>query len=121
MRKLFLATLAGFSLAGSPVMAAVACQGVVTQTYMEPNGDTYVTWGSWNTRICNAAQNTSVDRGSGAGGPTTILPATCQSLISMFMTAKSQGKQVAVYVDKASCAFTGGMETPYPYYFFFLP
>lgn len=121
MKKLFTAMLAGLSLASSPALAAVACQGAVTQTYMEPNGDTYVTWGSWNTRICNSAYATSVDRGSGAGGPTAIQPATCQSLISMFMTAKAQGKQVAVYVDKASCTFTGGMETPYPFYFFFLP
>jgi hypothetical protein len=56
MNKLFATLLAGFSIAGSPALAAVACQGVITQTYMEPNGDTYVTWGSWNTRICNAAR-----------------------------------------------------------------
>lgn len=121
MKTLLTAMVASISLAGSPAMAAVGCQGAVTQTYMEPNGDTYVTWGSWNTRICNPSQTWTVDRGPGAGGSTTLTPAICQTLISMFMTAKSQGKQVTVYVDKTSCTFTGGFETPYPFYFYFLP
>jgi hypothetical protein len=121
MKKLFMTMFVSFPLAGSPAMAAVACQGVVTQTYMEPNGDTYVTWGTWNTRICNPGQSVNVDRGPNAGGGTTISPAACQSLTAMFMTAKSQGKQVQVFIDKTSCSFGGGYENPYPYYFFFLP
>lgn len=121
MKKLFIAVLASASLAASPALAAVGCQGVVTQTYMEPNGDTYVTWGSWNTRICNPGQTVTVDRGPLFGGGTTITPAGCQSLISMFMTAKAQGRQAAVYIDKSSCTFNGGYENPYPYFFYFLP
>lgn len=103
----------------SPAWAASACQGVVTQVYIEPNGDTYMTWGGWNTKLCNPSQTWSVDRGSAYGGVTNITKEVCQSLTAMLMTAKAQGKPVIIYVDKTSCGFSGGIETPYPYLFYF--
>jgi hypothetical protein len=121
MRRILVGIAACAIVLGSPASATIACQGTVNKVGIEPNGDTYVYWGSWSTRICNPGQTLSVDRGTAGGGVTNIVPATCQSLTSMFLTAKALGKQVVVYIDQSSCTFTGGMQNPYPYYFEFLP
>jgi len=119
MKRLFALLIIG-SLAASPA-SAIICQGLVGKIIMEPNGDTYVGWGSSYTRICNPGQSVSVNRGPTYGGGTTITPAGCSALISLFMTARATGKQVAVYVDQSSCIFIDNYNNPYPYYFEFLP
>ncbi|MBU0832120.1 MAG: hypothetical protein KKH33_07020 [Alphaproteobacteria bacterium] len=117
----FTAFLLTLAISG-PGQAVSTCKGVVTETYMEPNGDAYVAWGpGWRTRICNANSTVAVDRGPAGGGTTNVTPATCQMLMSMFVTAKAQSKQVDVHVDKTSCSFSGGLENPYPFYFYFVP
>jgi len=122
MRKALGGIMACAMTFNSPAYAAtIACQGTVNKVGIEPNGDTYVYWGSWMMRICNAGQSVSVDRGTDGGGGTTILPANCQSLTSMFLTAKALGKQVVVYIAQNSCTFSGGAQNPYPYYYEFLP
>ncbi len=121
MRKALAYIAVCASLVGSPALATIGCQGTVTQVGMEPNGDTYVFWGSWSTRICNAGQTVAIDRGTNGGGGTTITPAACQSLTSMFLTAKALGKQVTVYIDQSTCTFNGSYQNPYPYYFQFMP
>ena len=121
MRRVLACIVACATAFSSPAFATINCQGTVTKVSMEPNGDTYVTWGSWTMRLCNPGQTLSIDRGTAGGGGTTIVPATCQSLTAMFLTAKSLGKQVVVYIDQSSCTFSGGLQNPYPYYFDFLP
>lgn len=121
MRKILAGIAACGIVVSAPASATIACPGTVTKVAMEPNGDTYVYWGSWMMRLCNPGQTLSIDRGANGGGGTTIVPATCQSLTSMFLTAKSLGKQVVVYIDQSSCTFSGGAQNPYPYYFEFLP
>lgn len=117
--KKILAAFAIAILSTSPAVAGISCQGPVNEVFMEPNGDTYVSWGSWTIRICNQAQNVGVDRGAGGGGGTTIFPASCAALTSLFMTAKATGKQAMVYVDSSTCTFSGGYPNPYPYSFRF--
>jgi hypothetical protein len=121
MRKILAGIAACAIVFSSPAFAVIGCQGTVNQITMEPNGDTYVYWGSWSTRICSAGQTVTVDRGPNGGGGTTINPSTCQSLTALFLTAKSLGKQVTVYVDQTACTFTGGYQNPHPYYYYFLP
>lgn len=121
MRKAMALGALALAMSSAPASAVIGCQGKVNQVTIEPNGDTYVHWGSWSTRFCSAGQTITIDRGPGGGGGSTINPSTCQSLTAIFLTAKALGQEVVVYIDKTSCQFSGGYENPHPYYYHFLP
>ena len=120
MKRCLAAALAILTLT-QPALAAVGCQGTVTQVMLQPEGTALVDFGFGNFRMCEMNSSITVNRGPNVGGNATLTPVMCQALYTSFLTAKSTGKQVIAYLDAASCNLgNGSLPNPYPYYFYFL-
>jgi len=119
IRRISMALMGAALSATSPAMASIGCQGTVTWTSTNPNGEAYAGWGSWSMRLCQLGASTTVYTGTGGAGGYTINPDTCQAILSQFMTAKAQNRTATVYTSAPTCDFTGGYATYYPAGFLF--
>jgi hypothetical protein len=89
-------------LASTPARADIYCHGLVLNVQVQPAGDLWVDWGFGLVDFCNV----NVDF---AQAGQTYGFKTCQSMLSIAMTAQASGKELWVrFPNDTNCNLNAG-------------
>jgi hypothetical protein len=99
----------------------LSCNAIVSDVSISPQGSVYVTFSGMGTPLmCNLNSSTTAYQTGTNGGAATITVATCQALLSTFLTAKASAQSMTLSFDFGSatppaCTSIASLSSPYAF------